>query len=375
MGAEEEGLAEGEVRVGDGGVDAFEQGDQVLDRESGGVFGVVAAEGVEVGRDSEKGKPAAQGKIYEGDGTVGGVHRAEETNIAGDAEGLSAREGDFPVTVFQQHHQFPKHTGEVGAVDFVNDQDTESGASTGTGAEVEEASGGEGEGEEGKRGRGDEGKFRGVPRSSYEVRGGWGTVGTGRTLGELRELGGICNRSQADDEIFVSIRGVELDEFGEAVGAADQVAGEVFGEVGFAGAGRAVENGLFTAFEGAEEPGEGGFVKAGGVGDRGEGKGRGTCRNWKDFGGIWFEVGFEGGEGVVLHGEEEEGEQAGEGVGNPLGQRGRGELENFIGRDQERGAEAVAGGVVQKFEERVFGLFSRLTEPYLGGEGIRQLGG
>ena len=113
----------------------------------------------------------------------------------------------FPV--LQKVHQLSEDAGQIGSVDLVYDQYANSFA-FGLLAEFEERAG-------------DDRVFQGAVRAG---------------------LG-----SDALDEVFVSVGRMELNQIHKAVTAADQVAGKVLGQEGFAGAGWAVDDGLAFAFE------------------------------------------------------------------------------------------------------------------------------
>ena len=51
-----------------------------------GVVLVVMAQQIELGEEGGKGKAAAQGVVYQGDGAVGRVHRRHQIEVGGQGE-------------------------------------------------------------------------------------------------------------------------------------------------------------------------------------------------------------------------------------------------------------------------------------------------
>jgi hypothetical protein len=76
--------------------------------------------------------------VDEGDRAVGRIHRPNQAYILRNSQIAAAGEGNAPVAVFQQIHQFPKNPGKVGSVDFVNDEHAAAVPVGGPLAEVEE---------------------------------------------------------------------------------------------------------------------------------------------------------------------------------------------------------------------------------------------
>ena len=74
---------------------------------------------------------AVQRSVEQGDGAVGGVHRAEDVEVRRQGEALAGagqRHGDFvrrarAFILLQKRDGFPEHLGDVGAVDLVDDKD------------------------------------------------------------------------------------------------------------------------------------------------------------------------------------------------------------------------------------------------------------
>ena len=141
---QEEGVADFVVGVTDLVIESLEDGQQLFDFEVGVL--VVVAQDVGVGGEADEGEAAAEGVVDQGDGAIGRIHRANEANIFGDFETPAAGEGDAFLAVFEQVHQFAEDAGQVGAVDFIDDEDAEAVAVGRFLAEFEEAAGDEGVG-------------------------------------------------------------------------------------------------------------------------------------------------------------------------------------------------------------------------------------
>ena len=78
----------------------------------------------------DKCEAAAEGQVQQGDGAVSRIHRAEQVEVGWHAEALlrvGQGDGDFidlpePLVVLDQGDEFAKDLGDVGAVDFVEDE-------------------------------------------------------------------------------------------------------------------------------------------------------------------------------------------------------------------------------------------------------------
>ena len=67
---------------------------------------------------------AAQRQVYQCDGAVGGIHRADEVQVVGQREGLGGvLKAHLLVAVFEQEVELAEHLGEVAPVDLVDDQE------------------------------------------------------------------------------------------------------------------------------------------------------------------------------------------------------------------------------------------------------------
>lgn len=149
--------------------------------------------------------------IHQGDRAVGCVHGADDAHIFRYPEKSAInREGDGLVPILQKVHQLSEDAREIGAIDLVDDEDANVISVLGLLAEFKEPAG-------------NNGIFQ------RAVRAGLGP--------------------DSLNEIFVSIRRVELNQLYKSISAADQVAGEVFGQEGLAGAGWAKYDGLAFAMD------------------------------------------------------------------------------------------------------------------------------
>jgi hypothetical protein len=128
---EEVGVADlvvGVEEVGDAGVEFLEEGGEGDAGEGGGE--VALEEGV-IGEHLEEGKASAEGEVELGDGAVGGVEGAEDVEVGGYGEGLlGVGESDGEgvglaeaFVVFDEGDEFAEDLGDVGAVDFVDDEE------------------------------------------------------------------------------------------------------------------------------------------------------------------------------------------------------------------------------------------------------------
>src|SRR5438046_39132 len=92
---------------------------------------VVAVEYLVVGRQPDKRKPPPKGVIHQSNRAISRVHRPDDANVWGYAEGISSCQGYFLGTVFQQIHQLTENTRQFRTIDLINHQDTCRVATTG----------------------------------------------------------------------------------------------------------------------------------------------------------------------------------------------------------------------------------------------------
>lgn len=183
---------------------------------------MISPQDLEVGPQLDKCKPASQGMIHQGDRAVGGVHGADDAHIFRDLKKSAVnRERDVLVPVLQKVHQLSEDASQIGAVDLVDDEDANAIFVLSFPAEFEEPAG-------------DHRIFQSAVRAG---------------LGP-----------DSLNEIFVSISWVELNQLHKSVAAADQVAGEVLGQKGLAGAGWAKDDGLAFSFDGLEPTNQGRLI-------------------------------------------------------------------------------------------------------------------
>ena len=104
--------------------------------EHGGqVDAVHRSQDVGIGRQLLEIEAAAQGGVEQRDGPVGGVHRAEYVEIAGQGEPLAGMRqshadfvlGAFALVLLQKRDELSENLGNVGAVDLVDNEDMRQG--------------------------------------------------------------------------------------------------------------------------------------------------------------------------------------------------------------------------------------------------------
>jgi hypothetical protein len=80
--------------------------------------------------------------IHQVDGAVGSIHSADDAHIFWDLEKSAVyRERNILIPVHQKIHQLSKDAGEIGAVDLIDDQDSEAVSLLGLPAEFKESAG------------------------------------------------------------------------------------------------------------------------------------------------------------------------------------------------------------------------------------------
>ena len=152
----------------------------------------------------DEGEAAADGGVHHRDGTVRGVHGADDVQVVRQRERLvgAVLQVDPVVAVFQQEVQLAEHLGQVRAVHLVDDQEVRLALVAGFGGLLGEP----------------------AQRAGHELEG---------HLALVRLV-----RPEALEEVLVGVRRVELDELDPLVGGvAGQLGGKVLGKVGLAGPG------------------------------------------------------------------------------------------------------------------------------------------